>query len=63
MQDLVQRQDRVATLIVARTGRIVAEQMRTFDGTDGRRGLTVSLGSLEARREWTRAVRRRPGPA
>lgn len=53
VQDLVQRQDRVATLIVARAGRIVAEQTRTFDGTDGIRGLAVALGSPEAGREWT----------
>jgi hypothetical protein len=53
IQDLVQRQDRVATQIVARTGRIVAEQTRTFDGTDGRVGLAVSLGAIDAHREWT----------
>jgi len=53
VQDLVPRQDRVATEIVARTGRIVAEQTRTFDGTDGRVGLAVSLGSSDTRREWT----------
>jgi len=53
VQDLVPRQARVATQIVARTGRIVAEQTRTFDGTDGRVGLAVSLGSSDTRREWT----------
>src|SRR6476619_3590592 len=53
IQDLVPRQERVATLIVARTGRIVAEQTRAFDGTDGRVGLAVSLGSIDTRREWT----------
>jgi hypothetical protein len=53
IQDLVERQERVATQIVARTGRIVAEQTRTFDGTDGRVGLAVSLGAIEPRREWT----------
>jgi len=53
IQDLVPRQDRVATQIVARTGRIVAEQTRTFDGSDGRVGLAVSLGSSDTRREWT----------
>jgi hypothetical protein len=50
---LVQRQERVATKIVARTGRIVAEQVRAFDGTEGRRGLTVSLGTTVTRDEWT----------
>jgi hypothetical protein len=53
IQDLVQRQDRVATQVVTRTGRIVAEQTRTFDGSDGRIGLAVSLGAIDARREWT----------
>jgi len=53
IQDLVPRQDRVATEIVARTGRIVAEQTHTFDGTGGRVGLAVSLGSSDTLREWT----------
>jgi hypothetical protein len=53
IQDLVQRQDRVATQVIARTGRIVAEQTRTFDGADGRVGLAVSLGAIDPRPEWT----------
>jgi len=53
IQDLVPRQARVATQIVARTGRVVAEQVRTFDGTDARVGLAVSLGSVDTHREWT----------
>jgi hypothetical protein len=48
----VARQDRVATVVRARTGRLVAEQVRTFDGTEGRHGLTLSLGANEPRRSW-----------
>jgi hypothetical protein len=56
VQDLVPRQDRVATVVHTRTGRVVAEQVRTFDGTDGRSGLTMSLGATKPRRLWTLPV-------
>ena len=54
--DLVARQERVATVIRTRTGRVVAEQIRTFDGTDGRSGLTLSLGAAAPRQQWTLPV-------
>jgi len=51
--DLVPRQEHVAAVVQARTGRIVAEQVVTADGTDGRSGLGVALGVTRARRRWT----------
>ena len=56
VQDLVPRQDRVAAVVRTRTGRVVAEQVRRFDGTDGRSGLTMSLGATKPRRLWTLPV-------
>ena len=56
VQDLVPRQDRVATVVHTRTGRVVAEQVRTFDGTDGRSGITMSLGVTKPRGLWTLPV-------
>ncbi|MFA5882837.1 MAG: DUF5719 family protein [Acidimicrobiia bacterium] len=56
VQDLVPRQERVATVVRTRTGRVVAEQIRTFDGTDGRSGLTLALGATAPRRRWTLPV-------
>jgi hypothetical protein len=50
--DVVPRQERVATVVRARTGRIVAEQVRSFAGADGVNGLTLSLGTPTPRREW-----------
>ena len=47
----VARRDQVSTTVTARTGRVVAERLQTFDdteemleGADPRRGLTVDLG-------------------
>ena len=56
VQDLVARQERTATIVRARTGRVVAEQVRTFDGTTGSTGLTLALGVNAPRREWTLPV-------
>jgi hypothetical protein len=56
VHDLVPRQERVATIVRTRTGRVVAEQVRSSDGTDGRAGLAVTLGSVRPRREWTLPV-------
>lgn len=62
VEDIVLRQDRVATLVRARTGRVVAEQVRAFDGTEAtegvarRAGLTMTLGVSGPRRLWTLPV-------
>ncbi len=58
--DLVARQERIATVVRTRTGRVVAEQVRTFDGSDGRAGLTLSLGAASPRQQWTLPVARGP---
>lgn len=51
--DLVPRQEHVAAIVRARTGRIVAEQVATADGTAGPAGVGVTLGVTRARRSWT----------
>ncbi|MCJ7437149.1 MAG: DUF5719 family protein [Acidimicrobiia bacterium] len=52
VHDLVRRQPDVAISVVARTGRVVAEQSQLFDGTDTRKGIAVSLGVTSGAREW-----------
>ena len=48
------RRDRVATSVVARTGRVIAEETLRFDGTgaDGRKGLAVMLGVTGPAPRW-----------
>lgn len=53
VHDAVPRQERVATRVHVRSGRVVAEQTRTFDGTDARAGATATLGAAGARPTWT----------
>jgi hypothetical protein len=43
--DHVQRRDAVATTITAQRGRLVAARLQTFDGSAGRKGASVALGS------------------
>ena len=50
--NLVPRQEHVAAVVRARTGRIVAEQVVTSDGTAGPAGLGATLGVTRARRSW-----------
>ncbi len=52
IHDHVRRQAQVATSVTARTGRVIAEQSLTLDGTDGRKGLALSLGAVAPRAEW-----------
>jgi hypothetical protein len=49
IHDSIPRVDTVATQVTVRRGRIVAEQSQFLDGSDGRRGLALSLGSDLAR--------------
>ncbi len=44
VHDQVLREERLATEVHARIGRVVAERTLVFDGTDTRKGLAVSLG-------------------
>jgi hypothetical protein len=52
VHDLVRREPNVATSVVARTGRVVAEQSQQFDGTDTRKGIAVALGLTVGARTW-----------
>lgn len=44
VHDQVLREERLATEVHSRIGRVVAERTLVFDGTDTRKGLAVSLG-------------------
>jgi len=50
------RDNLVATDVVVRRGRVVAEQSLVLDGSDGRRGLALTLGTARAARRWTVAT-------
>lgn len=52
ISSLVRREERVATAVHARSGRIVAERLLRFDGTDARVGLAVSLGVTGSAARW-----------
>jgi len=52
VHDIARRQGQVAVLVEARTGRIVAERSGHFDGTEGRMGITLSLGTTRAATRW-----------
>ncbi len=48
----VQRRALVAAHVEVRSGRIVADRIQTFDGTDGRRGMTLGLGAPVPAEVW-----------
>ncbi|MGZ6974835.1 MAG: DUF5719 family protein [Acidimicrobiia bacterium] len=52
VQDKARRDAIVATEVGARRGRVVAEQSQVLDGTDGRKGLALSLGAPELSNRW-----------
>lgn len=52
VHDLVSREPEVAISVVARTGRVVAESSTQFDGTDVRRGLSLSPGVNRGAGHW-----------
>lgn len=52
VHDQARRDNLVATEVVARRGRVVAEQSQVLDGFDGRRGVSLSLGSPALSRRW-----------
>lgn len=51
IHDRLPRVDLVAIEVETRRGRVVAEQSLSLDGTDGRRGIAVTLGA-ESARQW-----------
>ncbi len=46
------RVDQVAVTVAGRRGRFIAEQSLTLDGSDGRQGYAVSLGTEPSRESW-----------
>ncbi len=52
VQNYARRHSLVATEVGARRGRVVAEQSLVLDGTDGRKGLALSLGAPELAKHW-----------
>jgi hypothetical protein len=52
VHEQARRDDLVATEVIARRGRVVAEQSQNLDGSDGRKGLALSLGAPEPARRW-----------
>ena len=53
VHDDVAKQNLVATIVHARTGRVVAEQSLLFDGSANRAGLTLALGAPAVATRWT----------
>lgn len=52
VHDEARRVDLVATEVSVRRGRVVAEQSLVLDGTDGRKGLALSLGAPALATRW-----------
>lgn len=50
--EFVQRRESVATTLTARTGRLVVGRLQTFDGTAGRRGISIGLGAAAPGPVW-----------
>lgn len=48
----VQRREEVATILTARAGRLVVARLQTFDGTQGRRGVSLALGAPSPGATW-----------
>ncbi|MEX2659865.1 MAG: DUF5719 family protein, partial [Acidimicrobiales bacterium] len=49
----VRRRDVTATSIVARRGRLVVDRVQSFDGSEGRRSLSLALAAPEPAEVWT----------
>lgn len=52
VHDQARRDDLVGTHVSARRGRVIAEQSQVLDGSDGRKGLALSLGAPEPSTHW-----------
>ncbi|MET0728420.1 MAG: DUF5719 family protein [Acidimicrobiales bacterium] len=48
----VQRKDQVSAQVQVRGGRLVIDRIQTFDGTDGRQGMTLGLGAPAPAETW-----------
>lgn len=52
VDDDVTRKQQVSAYLQVRSGRLVVDRIQTFDGTDGRAGLTLSLGAPTPALAW-----------
>ena len=50
--EFVQRREAVSATLTARTGRLVVGRVQTFDGTTGRKGISVGLGAAAVGPVW-----------
>jgi hypothetical protein len=50
--EFVQRREAVSATLTARTGRLVVGRVQTFDGTVGRKGMSVTLGAAAPGPVW-----------
>jgi hypothetical protein len=50
--EFVQRREAVSATLTARTGRLVVGRVQTFDGTTGRKGISVGLGAAALGPTW-----------
>ena len=50
--EFVQRRESVSTTLIARTGRLVVGRLQAFDGSAGRRGISVGLGAAAPGPTW-----------
>lgn len=51
--EIVRRRDVTATAVVARRGRLVVDRLQWFDGSAGRRGLSLALAAPAPAEVWT----------
>ncbi len=51
--DMVRRREVTATSVVARRGRLVVDRLQSFDGSDGRTGLSLTLAAPAPAEVWT----------
>jgi len=50
--ELVRRRDQVSAYLVTRAGRVVVDRVQIFDGSEGRIGMAVGLGSVATSTRW-----------
>ncbi|MGQ0832146.1 MAG: DUF5719 family protein [Microthrixaceae bacterium] len=52
IDDDVKRKAQVSSQVQVRSGRLVVDRIQTFDGTDGREGMTLALGAPAPALDW-----------
>jgi hypothetical protein len=50
--EFVQRREQVTAAVTARTGRVVVSRLQSFDGSAGRRGMSLALGAAAVGEQW-----------